>query len=253
MKVFDTSLPDQISIEVVDYLRRIYHTLTITGICCGIGCAIQAYSQLGIYLTVIGFVLSFALTIKLKFQLPTQDNSSQRLLIVHVIGLSLGLTIGPLVTYAFNIDDSIVPAALMGSIAVFASFSLSAFFARRRSYLYIGGILFSCLSILTIISIINMFVQSLTLYLVHLYGGLFLFCLYIIYDTQKIIERASNGYFDIAGDVLDLFLDFLNLFIKIVQLYIRSKVRTNNSNSNVSKSSFLTGGNGRKHNDLFDL
>jgi hypothetical protein len=71
-----------------------------------------------------------------------------------------------------------------------------------------------------------------------------------MYDTQKIIERASNGHFDIAGDVLNLFLDFLNLFIKIVQLYIRSKSRSNNSNSS-SKTPFLT--SGRKHNDLFDL
>lgn len=248
--VFDTSLPDQISIEVIDYLRRVYHTLTITGVCCGIGCAIQAYSAAGYYLTILGIIASFALIFRLKMQLPTSENTTQRLLIVYGIGVSLGLTIGPLVTVAFNIDSSIVPTALMASIAVFGSFSLSAFFATRRSYLYLGGFLFSCLSILTIISIVNIFVQSLTLYLVHLYCGLVLFCLYIMYDTQKIIERASNGHFDIAGDVLNLFLDFLNLFIKIVQLYIRSKSRSNNSNSS-SKTPFLT--SGRKHNDLFDL
>jgi len=247
MKVFDTNLPDQIGVEVIDYLRKIYHTLTVMGVCCGVGCIIQAYSSAGVYLPIIGFVLSFALIFKLKFQLPTPDNASQRLLIVNSIGLSLGVTIGPLVTYAFKIDKSIVPTALMASIAVFASFSLSAFFAKRRSYLYLGGFLFSCLSILTIISIVNIFVQSLTLYLLHLYCGLILFCLYIMYDTQKIIERASNGHFDIAGDSLDLFLDFLNLFVKIVRLYSRSKGRNNSSTSSVTKVG------GRKHNDLFDL
>ena len=48
---------------------------------------------------------------------------------------------------------------------------------------------------------------------------LFVACMYIIYDTQLIIERAETmNDKDVPRDTLMLFVDLLDLFIKIVQV-----------------------------------
>lgn len=39
----------------------------------------------------------------------------------------------------FSLSPSILPTAFLGTASIFACFSLSALYARRRSYLYLGG------------------------------------------------------------------------------------------------------------------
>ena len=42
---------------------------------------------------------------------------------------------------AIAINPSILPTAFMGTAMIFTCFTLSALYARRRSYLFLGGIL----------------------------------------------------------------------------------------------------------------
>jgi FtsH-binding integral membrane protein len=46
-------------------------------------------------------------------------------------------------------------------------------------------------------------------------------CIYIIFDTQIIVERAERGDKDIPRDTLHLFIDMVQLFIKILQILIK--------------------------------
>ena len=43
-------------------------------------------------------------------------------------------------------------------------------------------------------------------------------CMYIIYDTQLIIERAEKGDRDVPTDTMTLFFDLFDLFIKILRV-----------------------------------
>ena len=54
----------------------------------------------------------------------------------------------------------------------------------------------------------------------YLMFGLFLACLYIIYDTQVIIERAENGDKDVPTHTMTLFVDLFELFIRILSILI---------------------------------
>ena len=47
---------------------------------------------------------------------------------------------------------------------------------------------------------------------------LFMTCLWIIFDTQMIIEQAERGVRDVPGHALTLFMDLFNLFMKILRL-----------------------------------
>jgi hypothetical protein len=50
----------------------------------------------------------------------------------------------------------------------------------------------------------------------YLWGGLLLFCGFIVWDTQMIIEKRRRGDTDYIGHSVDLFIDFIQVFRKIV-------------------------------------
>ena len=56
--------------------------------------------------------------------------------------------------------------------------------------------------------------------LTYLMFGLLIGCLYIIYDTQMIVERAERGDKDEISHAMILFVDLFELFIRILQILI---------------------------------
>jgi len=68
------------------------------------------------------------------------------------------------------------------------------------------------------------------LYSVAIYGGLILFGMFLLYDTQKIIHRAERhpvGYgappFDPVNASMGIYMDTINIFIRIAQILGMSK------------------------------
>ena len=104
---------------------------------------------------------------------------------------------------------------------MFGSFTAISLFSKRRSWLFLGGLISSIMSCLFWYRMICwMFGYS--RYgmdgpsMVYLMVGLFVACMYVIYDTQLIIERAERGDKDVPSHVMILFMDLFDLFIKIV-------------------------------------
>ncbi|MBN3294451.1 BI1 inhibitor, partial [Polypterus senegalus] len=87
----------------------------------------------------------------------------------------------------------IIVTAFLGTSVIFACFTLSALYAQRRSYLFLGGTLMSGLSILLLLSMFNMFYGSVMLFKAHMYLGLLVMCGFVLFDTQLIIEKAEMG------------------------------------------------------------
>jgi FtsH-binding integral membrane protein len=59
--------------------------------------------------------------------------------------------------------------------------------------------------------------------MVYLMVGLLTACLYVIYDTQLIIEKAEHGDNDVISHTMLLFIDLFDLFVKILQILIKLK------------------------------
>jgi FtsH-binding integral membrane protein len=52
-----------------------------------------------------------------------------------------------------------------------------------------------------------------------LYGGLVLFSLYLLYDTQNVIKKAETmEEFDPILESLNIYMDIINIFIRIVTI-----------------------------------
>jgi uncharacterized protein len=98
-------------------------------------------------------------------------------------------------------------------------------YVTKRDLTSIGNILVMALFGLIIASVVNMFLNSETLYWITTYVGIIIFVGLIAYDTQKIkamAVAASNGEevekkAAILG-ALALYLDFINLFLMLLRV-----------------------------------
>uniref|UniRef100_A0A2K6PDF6 Transmembrane BAX inhibitor motif containing 6 n=1 Tax=Rhinopithecus roxellana TaxID=61622 RepID=A0A2K6PDF6_RHIRO len=137
---------------------------------------------------------------------------------VHVVTHFIQVGLGPALEFCIAVNPSILPTAFMGTAMIFTCFTLSALYARRRSYLFLGGILMSALSLLLLSSMGNVFFGSIWLFQANLYVGLVVMCGFVLFDTQLIIEKAENGDQDYIWHCIDLFLDFVTLFRKLMMI-----------------------------------
>merc|ERR1712086_940704 len=138
------------------------------------------------------------------------------------VGIMIG--IGYLTFQIAEVSPEILIQAISYTCIMFGSFSAMALFSKRRSYLFLGGIISSTLSCLFWYSTLQwMFGYRMggEFGMIYLMVGLFVACIYVIYDTQIIIERAEAGDKDVPTHTLTLFMDLFDLFVKIVQLLIK--------------------------------
>lgn len=113
-------------------------------------------------------------------------------------------------------------AGLVGSLAYVGAT------ARSDKYIYIGGPLFAGLCVVALSGLAPLVLPVGTAALavtqgVSLYGGLAVFGGFVLYDTQKVLERArlaETGVVkpDAVAESIRFELDVINIFIRIVQI-----------------------------------
>lgn len=213
---------------VQKHLAKTYSTLTGMVLAAAAGAYTHMLFHLGGTLSTLG---TFAVLMYLGYNrtMATQ----QRLHLALLFGFLKGLSIGGLVEMVAFIDPAIIVTAFMGTVAIFGCFSLAAMFSKRRSYLYLGGILGSALTVAFWLSIANIFFRSVAIMNLQLYGGLFMFVGFVVFDTQLIIEKASLGDLDYPMHAITLFIDFVAIFVRLLIILAKNnkpkEERKNNS------------------------
>ena len=112
---------------------------------------------------------------------------------------------------------------LMSLVAIFAPFDLTG----------AGGFLMSGLISLIILGIVTSILCGTgnsacnTMNMVYTWFGILIFCMYIVYDTQKIIggehKKYSYAQDDYVMAAIALYLDIINLFLLILRLIGKKK------------------------------
>ncbi|KAF6023398.1 TMBIM6 [Bugula neritina] len=161
-------------------------------------------------------IITLGLIFWLKATPHESKNVSKRIGILTGIGFLTGVSMGPLLQYAAFLDPSLITTAFTGACVIFGSFTLAALFSRDRTWLYLGGTLMTVLGWMTFASLVNIFFRSTILFQAQIYVGLALFCLFVLYDTQMIIEKRRMGDDDYIWHSVDLFLDFVHIFRKLL-------------------------------------
>lgn len=109
-------------------------------------------------------------------------------------------------------------AAMFGSVSVFG-------YITKMDLSRFGGFLFMGLIGIIISSVVNIFLQSSTLYWLISYAGVLLFVGLTAYDTQKIknlsrevVAGSEEGKKAAVYGALSLYLDFINLFLFLLRI-----------------------------------
>ena len=118
----------------------------------------------------------------------------------------------------FYTPSSVISALFLTFITV-VSLTIYAWKADKDFTVY-GGTLFTALTLLLFASILYLFIRIPFLHLAITYGGLILFAIYLIYDTQLLIGsgkvRFSEDDYILAA--INIYLDVIILFLKILSI-----------------------------------
>ncbi|XP_022865813.1 bax inhibitor 1-like [Olea europaea var. sylvestris] len=208
----------QISPVVQTHLKQVYLSLCCALIAAAVGAYIHILWNIGGLLTTLASVGSIFWLLSVP---PYEEK--KRVSLLMAAALFQGASIGPLIELAIKFDPSIVLGALVGCAVAFGCFSAAAMVARRREYLYLGGLLSSGLSILFWLHFASsIFGGSMALFKFELYFGLLVFVGYIVVDTQDIIEKAHFGDLDYVKHALTLFSDFAAVFVRILIIMLKN-------------------------------
>ena len=105
-------------------------------------------------------------------------------------------------------------------------------YVTKRDLTSIGNLAFMGLIGIIIASIVNIFIQSTSLYTIITYIGVLVFVGLTAYDTQKLKNMAMTQPVDADGAVvrkgailgaLSLYLDFINLFLMLLRIFGQSR------------------------------
>ena len=122
----------------------------------------------------------------------------------------MALSLVPLIHMA---GMPIIYDALFATGISMSALGAIAYNAPSEQFLQWGGFLGVGLGGMIALGFINMFYPSQAMYNVWLYGGLLLFSLFVLYDTQKVVYNAKHkNYFDPINESLAIYLDFIIIF-----------------------------------------
>lgn len=208
----------QISPVVQTHLKRVYLTLCCALVASAFGAYLHVLWNIGGLLTTFGFLGSM---IWLLSSPPYEEKKRLSLLLLSAV--LEGASIGPLIKLGIDIDPSILITAFVGTAVAFVCFSAAAMLARRREYLYLGGLLSSGVSMLLWLQLASsIFGGSAAVFKFELYFGLLVFVGYMVVDTQEIIEKAHQGDMDYVKHALTLFTDFVAVFVRILIIMLKN-------------------------------
>jgi len=173
----------------------------------------------------IGGMLTYAASIAL-IALITFDrykvSEERRLSYLVALGFTQGASIGPLIQLALHIDPSAIAMALFLTANVFVCMTLTALYSTRRSTLLLGSILSTALSMLVWISLFSLFLPTTLGHAVIIYGGLLVFCGYLLYDTQVMLDKGGADDQSYVDDAMQLFVDTMAVFVRMLIILLEN-------------------------------
>jgi FtsH-binding integral membrane protein len=140
-----------------------------------------------------------------------------KFILFTIFSISWGLLLSKIKEQA---SPEIIKSALLGVISIFiAMFTVGLLITSMGITMSpkLGFILLVALLLLIIVSIVSMFMKSYDTYhkAISVFA-LLLFSIFIIYDTNTILQRNYLGDFITAS--IDYYLDILNIFINLINV-----------------------------------
>lgn len=166
--------------------------------------------------TLVVFLLALVSMITLGCMSHSPKNLPTRFGLLCAFATLVGASLGPLLDFAAHVSPQLIPSAFLLTAVVFIALTLSAMLTKRREFIMLGSTLLSALLFLALIRFVNVFARSEALFDLQLYGGLLVFCGFVLFDTQLIVEKRRHGDDDFIWHAVDLFIDAVDIFVRIL-------------------------------------
>ncbi|CAL1529064.1 unnamed protein product [Lymnaea stagnalis] len=202
---------DHLESNVQQHLKKVYASLSVGMLSAALGAYAHTLTGIGEWF-ILTTLASIGLMIWLGSTRYTKESEGTRMGIFAGFTFTSGISLGPLIDIVMNIDESIVSTALAGTAVIFICFTMASLLWKDRVFLYMGGFLMSSLTLLTLGGLINVFFRSEAFFNVYIYGALFLFSAFVLFDTQLIVEKRRKGDQDYIWHSVDLFIDAIQIF-----------------------------------------
>jgi FtsH-binding integral membrane protein len=141
--------------------------------------------------------------------------SWMKFILFCVFSYTFGLVLANL---KLKYDPTMIKSAIMGTISIFGvmmAFGIALILSGIKLGLQFGLALLFTLLLLIIVRIVYLFIPSSSTYKRYItIFSLLLFSVYIIYDTNSILQRNYSGDFITAS--LDYYLDIINIFVNML-------------------------------------
>jgi growth hormone-inducible transmembrane protein len=153
--------------------------------------------------------------------LPYDPNNINTKHLAWVIHASL---LGAMLAPMALLGGAVVTRAAWYTAGIVGGLSTIAATAPSEKFLSMGGPLAVGLGAVFASSVAGMFLPPTTrlglgLYSISLYGGLVLFSMFLLYDTQKIVHQAERApHYDPINNSIHIYLDILNIFVRMVTI-----------------------------------
>ena len=186
--------------------------VALTAGCFALGC--YAGRDLSAGWSIVWFIAGFGCLIALNFVRRASDAASVTLLLL--MGLLLGLGMGPVVAY-YTVTSPQAVWQAAGATALFMAGFGAYGYATRRDLSMVGRISFFALLALIIFAIILIFVRIPHGDLIYAIIGLVVFAGLTMFDFQRL--RRSQGIASSPLIAASIFLDALNVFLFFLRIF----------------------------------
>ena len=198
------------------HLVRVYTTLLTATATCAVGMWINSTFVLQGFMMMMLWIAAFAYG-SYQVRNPSISENMQIMWLLS-IAFSMGFMVGPGINQIAEVQPELLTQAALYSTGAFGSFSAVALFSQRRSMLFLGGVIMSMGSAMCIYAMCGWLMGGAAFGIGWLMCALFMACMWIIFDTQIIVEEAERGQRNVASHALTLFMDLFRLFIKVLQI-----------------------------------
>lgn len=213
------------------HVSRIYAALATNILITGAG----VYVQLNLFRLSSFFSLILSLGCVMGLSFSSQKAVSEAKVLTPERGLyfgGFGLLNGMLMANYLNsvhkfVGPQVVPTAFFLSLAIFCCLSVSALLAKQRSYLYLGSLLGTALSYFSLAALLQLFFKIKLLSDVLLWGGLFMYLGFVLYDTQLAVAQFDLGQRDYLLHALQFYTNFISIFLRLVALFAEKQEEAN--------------------------
>ena len=164
------------------HLTRVYTTLLMGVGSCAAGMYINSWIFLSGFFMMLIFMIGMTYLI-MQIKNPQNSESTQISYMLFAAFL-MGFVSGPGIHMVADVAPEILTQAALYSGTAFSGFSAVSLFSRRRSFLFLGGIIMTMMQVMFFYNLIGWLFSSGSMFgLGYLMCGLFICCLWIIFDT----------------------------------------------------------------------